>query len=204
MLPWLRRFVDNRPTQNNASETTRCDSAPSVFDGILLRRHHSMKSIVFGICCLSVCGVIARGSAGVDAAEPGRPNIVLVLIDDMGWGDFSCFGNRAARTPNVDRLAREGLRFTQFYVNAPICSPSRCAFTTGQYPHRWRITSYLNNRQDNVRRGVADWLDPNAPTLPRILRDNGYATGHFGKCTLAGSATSTTRRRSARTGSTSR
>ncbi len=55
------------------------------------------------------------------AAE--RPNIVVVFIDDMGWGDFSCFGNRDAQTPNVDRLAAEGLRFSQFYVNAPICSP---------------------------------------------------------------------------------
>jgi uncharacterized sulfatase len=120
------------------------------------------------------------------AAPPSRPNIVMVFIDDMGWGDFSCFGNREASTPNVDRLASEGLRFSQFYVNAPICSPSRCALTTGQYPQRWRITSYLNNRADNARRGVADWLDPKAPTLARILHDNGYVTGHFGKWHLGG------------------
>jgi uncharacterized sulfatase len=120
------------------------------------------------------------------AAEPSRPNIVMVFIDDMGWGDFSCFGNREASTPCVDRLASEGMRFSQFYVNAPICSPSRCALTTGQYPQRWRITSYLNNRADNSRRGVADWLDPKAPTLARILHDNGYATGHFGKWHLGG------------------
>jgi len=118
------------------------------------------------------------------AAE--RPNIVVVFIDDMGWGDFSCFGNRDAQTPNVDRLAAEGLRFSQFYVNAPICSPSRCALTTGQYPQRWRITSYLNNRADNERRGVANWLDPGAPTLARMLHDHGYATGHFGKWHLGG------------------
>jgi len=118
------------------------------------------------------------------AAE--RPNIVMVFIDDMGWGDFSCFGNRDAETPNVDRLAAEGVRFSQFYVNAPICSPSRCALTTGQYPQRWRITSYLNNRADNERRGVANWLDPAAPTLARMLHDHGYATGHFGKWHLGG------------------
>ncbi len=120
------------------------------------------------------------------AAPPSRPNIVMVFIDDMGWGDFSCFGNRDAKTPNVDRLAAEGIRFSQFYVNAPICSPSRCALTTGQYPHRWRITSYLNNRADNARRGVENWLDPKAPTLARILHDHGYATGHFGKWHLGG------------------
>jgi uncharacterized sulfatase len=115
-----------------------------------------------------------------------RPNFVVVFIDDMGWGDLSCFGNPDARTPNIDRLAAEGIRFEQFYVNSPICSPSRCALTTGQYPQRWRITSFLNNRADNDRRGVAQWLDPAAPTLPRLLKQAGYATGHFGKWHLGG------------------
>jgi uncharacterized sulfatase len=110
----------------------------------------------------------------------------MVFIDDMGWGDFSCFGNRDARTPHIDRLAAQGIRFSQFYVNSPICSPSRCALTTGQYPQRWGITSYLNNRADNARRGVANWLDPDAPTLARMLHDHGYATGHFGKWHLGG------------------
>jgi uncharacterized sulfatase len=114
------------------------------------------------------------------------PNLVVVLIDDMGWGDFSCFGNKNAQTPNVDRLAAEGVRFSQFYVNSPICSPSRCALTTGQYPQRWRITSFLNHRADNERRGVAPWLDPQAPTLARLLHGAGYATGHFGKWHLGG------------------
>lgn len=120
------------------------------------------------------------------AVAATRPNIVVIFIDDMGWGDFSCFGNPDARTPHIDRLAAEGLRFEQFYVNSPICSPSRCALTTGQYPQRWSITSFLNNREDNARRGVAQWLDPQAPTLPRILRQAGYATGHFGKWHLGG------------------
>jgi uncharacterized sulfatase len=114
------------------------------------------------------------------------PNFIMLFIDDMGWGDFSCFGNKEAKTPNVDRMAAEGIRFSQFYVNSPICSPSRCALTTGQYPQRWRITSYLNNRRDNERRGVTNWLDPKAPTLARILQQNGYATGHFGKWHLGG------------------
>ncbi len=115
-----------------------------------------------------------------------KPNIVMVFIDDMGWGDFSCFGNKNAKTPNIDRLAAEGIRFEQFHVNSPICSPSRCALTTGQYPQRWRIHSFLNNRADNERRGCAQWLDPKAPTLARTLQQNGYATGHFGKWHLGG------------------
>ena len=131
-----------------------------------------------------VGGVTGRECRG--AGQDQRPNIVVVFIDDLGWGDFSCFGNREAATPEIDRLAAEGLRFEQFYVNAPICSPSRCALTTGQYPQRWRITSYLNNRADNARRGVADWLDPEAPTLARQLQASGYAVGHFGKWHLGG------------------
>ncbi|MFZ9991107.1 MAG: sulfatase [Opitutales bacterium] len=123
-------------------------------------------------------------SAG--AAEGRRPNFVFVLIDDMGWGDFSCFGNMEAKTPNIDRLAAEGRRFSQFYVNSPICSPSRCAFVTGQYPQRWRIGSYLAHRAENTRRGIAQWLDPQAPSLARTLQGAGYATGHFGKWHLGG------------------
>lgn len=63
-----------------------------------------------------------------------KPNIIMVFIDDMGWADLSCFGNVDAKTPAVDRLAAEGIAFEQFYVNSPICSPSRVAISTGQYP----------------------------------------------------------------------
>lgn len=120
------------------------------------------------------------------SAAAARPNIVMVLIDDMGWGDFSCFGNKEAKTPNVDRLAAEGLRFEQFYTASPICSPSRVGLSTGQYPQRWRITSYLNNRAENTARGMAQWLDPQAPMIARMLRGAGYATGHFGKWHMGG------------------
>jgi arylsulfatase A-like enzyme len=130
---------------------------------------------------LLACSALLRAPS---LAAP--PNFVMIFIDDLGWGDFSCFGNKEAQTPNIDRLAAGGIRFSQFYVNSPICSPSRCALITGTSPQRWKITSYLNNRADNKRRGVADWLDPAAPTLPRILKNNGYATGHFGKWHLGG------------------
>jgi uncharacterized sulfatase len=132
--------------------------------------------ILSALLC-ALCGFSRAGA---------QPNIVMILIDDMGWGDFSCFGNKEAKTPNMDRIAAEGIRFGQFHVNSPVCSPSRCALTTGQYPQRWRINSYLNNRADNERRGCAQWLDPKAPTLARTLRQNGYATGHFGKWHLGG------------------
>src|SRR5947209_13165827 len=75
-----------------------------------------------------------------------RPHVLLILADDLGWGDLSCYGNRTVETPHLDRLAREGLRATRFYAASPICSPSRCGLITGQVPGRWRITSYLQAR----------------------------------------------------------
>src|SRR4051794_13755046 len=86
---------------------------------------------------------------GANAAEPVRPNVVLVLADDLGWGDLSCYGGTIAKTPHLDRMAKEGVRFTQAYVASPICSPSRCGIITGQFPARWKITSYLQTRAGN-------------------------------------------------------
>lgn len=122
-------------------------------------------------------------------AEPQpvpKPNVIVLFIDDMGWGDFSCFGNTDAQTPNIDRMAAQGISFEQFYVNSPICSPSRVAISTGTYPQRWDITSFLAHRAYNEERGLAQWLDPEAPMLARSLQRHGYATGHFGKWHMGG------------------
>ncbi len=114
------------------------------------------------------------------------PNVVLVLIDDMGYGDLSCTGNRDVQTINLDKLAADGIRLTQFYVNSPICSPSRVACTTGQYPARHLINSFLNSREINRRRGMVDFLDPQAPCVARAFQQAGYTTAHFGKWHMGG------------------
>ena len=136
---------------------------------------------------LTVAALTAAVSS-VSAVDFGaiQPNVILVFIDDMGWADLSCFGSRDATTPNIDRMASEGIAFEQFYVNSPICSPSRVAISTGQYPQRWGITSYLASRRKNAERGIANWLDPAAPMLARSLKEAGYATGHFGKWHMGG------------------
>src|SRR3954471_13568246 len=121
--------------------------------------------------------LLATGSIAA-AAAPARPNVLFVLIDDMGYADLTCYGEKRVHTDHIDRIAAEGIRFTQFYVNAPICSPSRTALMTGQYPARWKMTSYLASRAENRQRGMAQWLDPAAPTLARQLKQAGYATGH--------------------------
>lgn len=120
------------------------------------------------------------------AAERQRPNIIFILADDLGPGELGCYGGKEAATPNIDRLAREGTRFEQFYVASPICSPSRCALITGQFPARWRIVSYLDNRKHNRGTESADFLDPKAPSLPRAFKAGGYRTAHIGKWHLGG------------------
>lgn len=109
------------------------------------------------------------------------PNFLFILADDLGWGDLGCYGHRQIRTPNLDRLAGQGSLFTQFYVNSPVCSPSRTSFMTGRYPARHRIHGHLATAELNEKRGMPNWLDPSVPTLPRLLKGAGYATGHFGK-----------------------
>jgi arylsulfatase A-like enzyme len=122
------------------------------------------------------------------AAEgaPPKPNILFILSDDMGYGDIGCFGGKFAPTPNLDRLAQEGIRFTQYYSVSPICSPSRAGLTTGMFPARWNITSYLQTRKGNRGCEQADFLDPHAPSLARTFKAAGYATAHFGKWHMGG------------------
>ena len=141
---------------------------------------------VFATVAACLTAALAGGRPAL-AAPPARPpNVLFVLIDDMGYGDLTCYGNTRVHTDNIDQLAREGVRFTQFTVAAPICSPSRAGLLTGQRPARWHITSYLDNRAANRQRGVAQWLDVSAPTVARGMHDAGYATGHFGKWHLGG------------------
>lgn len=133
-----------------------------------------------------LCRIMLGLAAVAWTAAADKPNIVFIFIDDMGYGDLSCYGNQDVRTPHIDRLAEEGVRFEQFYVASPICSPSRVAVTTGQYPARHLIHSYLNSRRRNRERGMRDFLDPAAPAVARAFREAGYATAHFGKWHMGG------------------
>jgi arylsulfatase A-like enzyme len=128
---------------------------------------------------------VAGASASVLAAAPRRPNVILILADDLGYGDLGSYGCEIP-TPNMDRLAAQGVRFTQAYVASPVCSPSRVAITTGQYPSRHLINSYLDTRKRNREQGMRDWLDPKAPAIARAFHQAGYATAHIGKWHMGG------------------
>ncbi len=127
---------------------------------------------------LALLGILPV-SSHVNAAT--RPNIVFVFADDWGWGDLSCHGHSYLKTPNIDRLASEGTEFYQFTVACGVCSPSRAAVMTGHFPARYGIHGHFATVQSHVKRNMPDWLDPKAVLLPRLLKDSGYATAHFGK-----------------------
>lgn len=122
-------------------------------------------------------------------ATTTRPNFILILADDLGWADLSCYGNKFNETPHIDRLAREGLRFTQFYAG-PVCSPTRANLQSGQDQARFGITQHIPGH----RRPFALLIDPVVPahlpleveTLAERLKAAGYATGYFGKWHLGG------------------
>src|SRR5438046_8779566 len=107
-------------------------------------------------------------------AQQARPNILLILADDLGYGDLGCFGHPLIKTPTLDALAAGGAKFTDCYSSAPVCSPSRCGLLTGRISHRL---------------GVDDWIPQGSTihllceelTIPQLLKKAGYATCHVGK-----------------------
>lgn len=139
------------------------------------------KFFLAGLLATALCTTAATAST---ADAP--PNILFIYADDWGWGDSACHGHPHIQTPNLDRLAREGTDFHQFTVCNPVCSPSRTAIVTGHFPARHGVHEHFASHQQNVARGMTDWLDPKVTLLPRLLKEAGYTTGHFGKWHLSG------------------
>jgi arylsulfatase A len=129
--------------------------------------------------CVAICvALLACVTAPVVAAEP-RPNIVLFLADDLGYGELGCYGNEAAITPNLDRFARDGLRLTDCHSACPVCSPSRAAILTGRHPYRTGVFTWIPE-------GSPIHLRTSEIAIPTVLRDAGYDTCHVGKWHLNG------------------
>jgi N-acetylgalactosamine-6-sulfatase len=125
------------------------------------------------VCCLVALypHVAANG-----ADPPSRPNVVLILADDLGWGDLACYGHPYAKTPHIDRLAGEGTRFKQFYVTGITCCPSRTGFMTGKFPATFRGYPAGHGFGERI-------------TITLLLKQRGYHTGHFGKWHIGASET---------------
>lgn len=133
-----------------------------------------------------ICLLIALPSqAAAQTAGDKRPNILFIFADDWGWGDLSCHGHPYVKTPNIDRLAKEGTDFHRFTVASGVCSPSRTAVMTGHFPARYNIDGHFAWVPSNEKRNMPDWLSPNSILLPRLLQKSGYATAHYGKWHLS-------------------
>src|SRR5712691_7668740 len=136
----------------------------------------------FGLLIVAVLTFVANG---VFAAETPRPNIVFILADDLGYGELGCFGQTKIKTPNLDRLAAEGMRLTQHYAGNAVCAPSRCVLMTGKHPGH----AFIRDNRSTPPEG--QYPIPEATiTLAKLLKRNGYATGAFGKWGLGGPGTS--------------
>lgn len=113
--------------------------------------------------------------------DKAKPNIIFIFADDWGYGDVGIHGSTFCQTPHLDRMAKEVMDFANFTVNSPVCTPSRVAVMTGHFPARQCIHQHFQSVKAHIKRGMPDWLDPQAPMLPRMLQEAGYKTGHFGK-----------------------
>ena len=130
---------------------------------------------------------LALGAKPVAAPTSARPNLVLILADDLGYGDLGCYGAPDLKTPNADRLAAEGVRFENAYANCPVCSPTRAALLTGRYPELVGVPGVIRTHRDN------SWgrLVPDARLLPALLGPLGYASALIGKWHLGLASPST-------------
>ncbi|MCX6325507.1 MAG: sulfatase-like hydrolase/transferase [Bacteroidia bacterium] len=135
---------------------------------------------------LIICAISSQFLLHGSSLAQEKPNIIVILTDDMGYSDIGCYGGKLTLTPNIDKLAQEGIQFTQYYSASPISSPSRTGLLTGMYPAKWNITSYLQTRKGNRECEQADYLSSAAPSIARALKTAGYATGHFGKWHMGG------------------
>ena len=132
----------------------------------------------WGMARLSTSLMLLGALAGCQTTPPAKhplPNVVIIFTDDQGYGDLSCSGHPTIRTPNIDRLAAEGVKLSQFYVASPVCSPSRAALLTGCYPKRVGMHKHVIFPQYDYG------LHTDEVTIADMLRDRGYATGCFGK-----------------------
>jgi arylsulfatase A len=137
---------------------------------------------------LSLAG--ASGLNLIRAATP-KPNFVFILADDLGWRDLGCYGDPVHETPNLDKLAKDGVRFTQAYAACPVCSPTRASIMTGKYPARYRLTSFIPGRANwphspVIQPSFQQQLPSNEVTIAEVLKPLGYRTASIGKWHLGG------------------
>ncbi|KAI2598532.1 arylsulfatase L, partial [Homo sapiens] len=145
----------------------------------MLHLHHSCLCFRSWLPAMLAVLLSLAPSASSDISA-SRPNILLLMADDLGIGDIGCYGNNTMRTPNIDRLAEDGVKLTQHISAASLCTPSRAAFLTGRYPVRSGMVSSIGYRVLQWT-GASGGLPTNETTFAKILKEKGYATGLIGR-----------------------
>lgn len=135
---------------------------------------------------LKIFNALAFSSIFLVSAGQSKPNVVFILADDLGWKDLACYGNPFNETPHLDKLAQNGIRFTQAYAACPVCSPTRASILTGKYPARLQLTNFIAGNRTDPESPVlpASWkpyLEEQETTIAEILKAEGYRTGMVGK-----------------------
>lgn len=154
------------------------------------RSRPSIQFTLFSVLLVSLMAYLpgcATSELQLNNATNSRPNIIFIFGDDIGFGDIGANGNQTFLTPNIDALARDGTNYQNFTVASPVCSPSRAAVLTGQYPDRHDVFQHFASSEHHQRHGMPDWLDTSAPSIATVLQEAGYVTGHFGKWHLTNS-----------------
>ncbi|MBS0203009.1 MAG: sulfatase-like hydrolase/transferase [Planctomycetes bacterium] len=146
---------------------------------------------LLAVCLVTMAGIPGTAGYGADS----KPNVVLIVIDDLGWADLGCYGSKFHKTPQLDKLATEGMRFTQAYAACPVCSPTRAAIMTGRYPQRMNITTWLPGHPDRPayrlkQPEVSQQLPASETTIAEALKPAGYVSGSIGKWHLGGAGSS--------------
>jgi len=137
--------------------------------------------------CIAAQTVLAVGTRGASKESSSPPNFVFILVDDLGWADVGCYGSDLHETPNIDRLARQGMRFTDAYAAAPVCSPTRASIMTGKFPARLHTTIWYEASANppQGQRLIPPVTQGNMPheqvTIAEVLKEAGYVTAHVGK-----------------------
>jgi len=139
-----------------------------------LTRRHFLAQAAAGVAGLASLPAWTNAAPAASSPQP-RPNIIFIMADDLGYGDLGCYGQPRIQTPNIDRLAQEGTRFTQCYAGSTVCAPSRCCLMTGMHNGHGRL-------RDNIPHGI--FLQPDDLTVAEVLKQAGYRTGAIGKWSL--------------------
>lgn len=166
----MHELAGNPPGPQGRAFLFANSPAVSVVSGMI-----SIRSLILAAATLLVFGMVLA-----ETPEPPK-RILFLFADDLGWGDLKSNGSDYGVTFQIDRLAAEGTTFTQFYAPASVCSPSRVGVMSGRFPGELGFHSVISGVKRNAEKKIPDFLDPELPMLPRLLKEKGYHTAHFGK-----------------------